>query len=125
MKGLSSKKQRTALSRREMLTGTSATLAASVAGILFASSSSHASDVFPPEPTSNPGPAAAVDESANNTSIDPEHIFIPKPVKNPVTVVTEPVLGSTIPLQLTYVESVDGMYAPVGVRKPAGNGPFP
>ncbi|HVB56847.1 MAG TPA: prolyl oligopeptidase family serine peptidase [Candidatus Acidoferrales bacterium] len=34
-------------------------------------------------------------------------------------------MGSDIPLQLIYVESVDGMYAPIGLRKPPGNGPFP
>ncbi len=46
--------------------------------------------------------------------MDPEHI-----------VITEPVRGSEIPVDLTYVETRDGLYAPVGMRKPAGVGPFP
>jgi hypothetical protein len=39
--------------------------------------------------------------------------------------VSEPVKGSDIPLHLIYVETVDGLYAPIGLRKPAGDGPFP
>jgi dienelactone hydrolase len=64
-------------------------------------------------------------ESRANASIDPEHIFFTQPVKNPVTEVVEPIKGSDIPLHLIYVETVDGMYAPIGLRKPPGNGPFP
>jgi dienelactone hydrolase len=40
-------------------------------------------------------------------------------------IVTEPVQGSTIPVELMYVEMIDGLYAPIGLRKPAGAGPFP
>src|SRR6202158_3804568 len=64
-------------------------------------------------------------QSSGNASIDPEHIFFTEPVKSPVTAITEPVRGSEIPLHLIYVETVDGMYAPIGLRKPPGNGPFP
>lgn len=46
--------------------------------------------------------------------IDPQHV-----------VVTEPVLGSDIPVQLMYVELIDGVYAPIGLRTPPGVGPFP
>ena len=60
-----------------------------------------------------------------NHSSDPEHLFVPKPVESPVTTVTEPVRGSRIPMQLMYVETVDGLYAPIGLRKPDGPGPFP
>ncbi|MBZ5642102.1 MAG: prolyl oligopeptidase family serine peptidase [Acidobacteriia bacterium] len=60
-----------------------------------------------------------------NASIDPEHIFFTEPVKNPVTSVMEPVKGSNIPVQIVYVETPDGLYAPIGLRKPPGNGPFP
>jgi dienelactone hydrolase len=107
------------ISRREVLAGATAGLAATLASATFPVSNAAASE-----------PAAAIplpqaNEAAGNVSIDPEHILVPHAVKNPITVVTEPVMGSTIPLQLTYVETVDGMYAPVGVRKPAGNGPFP
>jgi hypothetical protein len=42
-------------------------------------------------------------------SIDPEHV-----------VITEAVEGSDIPVQLMYVETVDGVYAPVGLRTPGG-----
>ena len=60
-----------------------------------------------------------------NASIDPEHIYFTQPVKGPITDVTEPVKGSDIPLHLIYVETRDGLYAPIGLRKPPGNGPFP
>ena len=40
-------------------------------------------------------------------------------------VITEPVRDSDIPVQLMYVEMIDGLYAPIGLRKPRGNGPFP
>lgn len=40
-------------------------------------------------------------------------------------VITQPVPGSDYPAQLMYVETWDGLYAPIGVRKPAGDGPFP
>ena len=45
---------------------------------------------------------------------DPEHVAI-----------TEPVRDSEIPVQLMYVEMIDGMYAPIGLRMPPGPGPFP
>ena len=44
--------------------------------------------------------------------IDPEQVSI-----------TEMVDGQ--PVHLMYVETWDGLYAPIGVRKPEGNGPFP
>src|SRR5215813_3436396 len=40
-------------------------------------------------------------------------------------VMVEPVRGSDIPVQLIYVEMFDGVYAPIGLRTPAGPGPFP
>jgi len=46
--------------------------------------------------------------------IDPEHVVITRPVK-----------GSDIPVHLAYVETIDGLYTPIGIRKPEGNGPFP
>lgn len=64
-------------------------------------------------------------ENHANASIDPEHIFFTEPVKDPATEVIEPVKDSSIPLHLIYVEMVDGMYAPIGLRKPPGKGPFP
>jgi len=37
----------------------------------------------------------------------------------------EPVEGSGSPVHLIYVETWDGLYAPIGLRLPAGPGPFP
>ena len=45
--------------------------------------------------------------------IDPQHV-----------VVIEPVRDSSIPVQLMYVEMIDGVYAPIGLRTPPGPGPF-
>src|ERR1700731_989382 len=46
--------------------------------------------------------------------VDPEHVAI-----------IEPVRDSKIPVQLMYVEMIDGVYAPIGLRVPPGAGPFP
>jgi dienelactone hydrolase len=48
------------------------------------------------------------------TSIDPRHVAI-----------KEPVPDSEIPVQLMYVEMIDGVYSPIGLRVPPGPGPFP
>jgi dienelactone hydrolase len=48
------------------------------------------------------------------TAIDPQAI-----------VVTEPVKGSPIPVLLMMIEMIDGVYVPIGLRKPPGRGPFP
>jgi dipeptidyl aminopeptidase/acylaminoacyl peptidase len=47
-------------------------------------------------------------------TVDPEHVRI-----------TEPVPGSSHPVELIYVETWDGLYAPIGLRRPAGDGPHP
>ena len=60
------------------------------------------------------GAAAAAQTPAGSASIDPERV-----------VVTEPVKGSDIPVQLMYVEMIDGVYSPIGLRTPPGAGPFP
>ena len=46
-------------------------------------------------------------------------------MRSPSSVMIEPVRGSDIPAQLIYVEMVDGVYAPIGLRTPPGPGPFP
>lgn len=46
--------------------------------------------------------------------MDPENIII-----------TEPVAGSDIPVELRYIETWDGLYAPIGLRVPPGGGPHP
>ena len=53
-------------------------------------------------------------ENAGAVQGDPQH---------PVRI--EQVLGSDIPVQLRYVEMVDGVYVPIGLRIPPGAGPFP
>jgi dienelactone hydrolase len=40
-------------------------------------------------------------------------------------VITEPVRDSALPVHLMYVETIDGLYTPIGLRLPAGEGPFP
>jgi dienelactone hydrolase len=49
-----------------------------------------------------------------STAIDPEQVSI-----------VEAVRGSEHPVHLMYIEMIDGLYAPIGLRKPAGRGPFP
>jgi dienelactone hydrolase len=51
---------------------------------------------------------------APSGGVDPQHV-----------VITEPVRDSKIPVQLMYVEMIDGLYAPIGLRTPPGRGPFP
>jgi dienelactone hydrolase len=46
-------------------------------------------------------------------------------MNSPSSVIIEPVRGSDIPVQLMYVEMIDGVYAPIGLRTPSGPGPFP
>ena len=49
----------------------------------------------------------------------------PNPIDPERVVITEPVEGSDHPVHLMYVETMDGLYAPIGLRKPEGDGPFP
>lgn len=60
-----------------------------------------------------------------NYSVDPAWMWIPEPVSEAAITATEPVPRSDIPVQLMFVELRDGVYAPVGLRKPDGAGPFP
>jgi len=60
-----------------------------------------------------------------NASIDPWHIYVPKPVANPVTGVTEKIPGSDLTAEIIYVEMNDGTYSPIAMMKPAGSGRFP
>ena len=46
-------------------------------------------------------------------------------MSSPSSVIIESVRGSDIPVQLIYVEMIDGVYAPIGLRTPPGPGPFP
>ena len=60
-----------------------------------------------------------------NQSIDPAWLYVPEAVAGEEFVLTEPVMGSEIPVELRFAELLDGVYAPIGIRKPAGEGPFP
>jgi dienelactone hydrolase len=42
-----------------------------------------------------------------------------------ITLETEAVAGSTFPVTYHLVMTTDGLYTPIGLRKPAGDGPFP
>jgi dienelactone hydrolase len=55
-----------------------------------------------------------VDMSAARMTGDAEHV-----------VVVEPVPGSEYPVHLMYIELLDGVYAPIGLRYPTGAGPHP
>lgn len=53
---------------------------------------------------------------------------MPRAAKGPPVIqeaAIEPVAGSVIPVRLIYVETIDGLYAPIGLRLPPGQGPFP
>ncbi len=60
-----------------------------------------------------------------NHGIDPMWLFVPERVTGEEAVLVEPVMGSEIPVEMRFVELLDGVYAPIGFRKPAGEGPFP
>ncbi len=60
-----------------------------------------------------------------NLSIDPTWLHVPEAVTEDEPVLIEPVMGSDIPVELRFVELLDGIYAPIGFRKPEGAGPFP
>jgi len=48
-----------------------------------------------------------------------------EPRAEPLTIATEAVRGSKIPVRLMLCETIDGLYAPIGLRVPRGDGPFP
>jgi dienelactone hydrolase len=55
-----------------------------------------------------------MDTKVGTPQIDPQHVVVARPVRD-----------SEYPVYLMYVEMIDGVYAPIGLRKPAGRGPFP
>ena len=72
-----------------------------------------------------PTAVSLAQQSGPNQSIDPAWLHIPANVSDARLEMTEPVMGSEIPVHLMFVELLDGVYAPIGYRKPAGPGPFP
>jgi dienelactone hydrolase len=65
-------------------------------------------------PTSVDLTTAATRATAASCAIDPCHITM-----------TQPVRDSDRPVHLMYVEMIDGVYSPIGLRTPSGTGPFP
>jgi len=55
-----------------------------------------------------------MDTTVGTPQVDPQHVVVARPVRD-----------SEYPVYLMYVEMIDGVYAPIGLRKPAGRGPFP
>jgi dipeptidyl aminopeptidase/acylaminoacyl peptidase len=60
-----------------------------------------------------------------NQSVDPAWLNVPERLGDVQLELTEPVMSSDIPVRLMLVELDDGVYAPIGLRKPEGAGPFP
>lgn len=60
-----------------------------------------------------------------NAGVDPAWLSVPEPVPDPTTELVEPIPGSDLKLHLFYVETIDGLYTPIGLMKPQGQGPFP
>jgi dipeptidyl aminopeptidase/acylaminoacyl peptidase len=52
-------------------------------------------------------------------------VDVPEPLEPASFVFTEPVQNSDIPVDITLLETVDGLYTAIGVRRPKGKGPFP
>ena len=52
-------------------------------------------------------------------------VDVPEPLEPASFVFTEPVQNSDIPVDNTLLETVDGLYTAIGVRKPKGKGPSP
>src|SRR5262245_58022679 len=52
-------------------------------------------------------------------------VFVAPELPPHAYVVTRPVRGSDIPMELTFILTRDEIYTPVSIRKPPGAGPFP
>lgn len=50
---------------------------------------------------------------------------VSEPLEPAAFVFTEPVQDSDIPVDITLLETVDGLYTAIGLRRPKGKGPFP
>lgn len=50
---------------------------------------------------------------------------VSEPLEPAVFIFTEPVRNSDIPVDITLLETVDGLYTAIGLRRPKGKGPFP
>ncbi len=68
---------------------------------------------------------AVAQDAGESQSIDPMWLHAREAMSGNAPSFTEPVMGSDIPVEIMFVELVDGVYAPIGLRKPQGNGPFP
>lgn len=70
---------------------------------------------------------AAAQEPAKVFGLEQTKAFGPVRVTEPweSIVVTEAVPNSDIPVDITLLETVDGLFTPIGIRRPKGRGPFP
>lgn len=61
------------------------------------------------------------------TALAQQNAFTPAKVTEPweAFTFTEPVVGSNISVDITLLETVDGLFTPIGMRRPPGPGPFP
>ena len=64
-------------------------------------------------------------QPSGNMSIDPMWLYVPEVLTGAEPIITEPVMGSDIPAEYRFVELLDGVYAPISIRTPEGDGPFP
>lgn len=73
------------------------------------------------------GGAGAALAQAQGQWPTPHKAFGPAKVTEPweALVFTESVANSDIPVDITLLETVDGLFTPIGIRRPKGNGPFP
>lgn len=69
--------------------------------------------------------SASAQNRSDNSSIDPMWLFVPEEISGSEPIITEPVMGSDIPAEYRFVELLDGVYAPISIRIPEGEGPFP
>ena len=60
-----------------------------------------------------------------NQSVDPMWLNVPERLAPLEFQLTEAVMGSDIPVRYDFVELRDGVYAPIAIRMPEGDGPFP
>ena len=72
-----------------------------------------------------PGICVTTVQAQTNVSIDPDHMYIAEAPGSGYAVVTEPVPDSDIPNEIHMVEMRDGLYAPVGIRRPPGSEQHP
>lgn len=64
---------------------------------------------------------------AGGAVVEAQKVWAPPKVTEPweALVFTEAVPRSEYPVDITLLETVDGLFTPIGIRRPKGDGPFP